>query len=354
MRFLDQWRIVTGISELSHFSDLVQIRSVHRAVLHQEYNPHTKTNDIALIQLDRPVAFDDLTQPACLPSTRMAVTTFSPCYISGWGTTTHNNEDTADILQEAKVQLIDTTTCNSSSWYNGAIASNNLCAGYEQGGTDSCQGDSGGPLMCKDAVTARYYVIGITSWGQACAQPYKRGRYISTQPFLEWILEITGILEPEQKAMPEEILPPQITSLQPPADATKLAPLLLPVLQESVPPLEPPYVPPEPVPSLEPPYIPPEPVPSLEPPYISPKPVILPEPVTPHRPFVTHKAIYPPQINPSRPVIVLKLLIPPKIYPHSHHKASSPPMSLSSPSRPAVSALSAPQKSGAHQDYKRD
>lgn len=81
-----------GISELSHLSDLVQIRSVHRAVLHQEYNPRKETNDIALIQLDRPVTFDDLTQPACLPSALMAVTSLSPCYISGWGSTTQNSE----------------------------------------------------------------------------------------------------------------------------------------------------------------------------------------------------------------------------------------------------------------------
>ncbi|XP_067419630.1 acrosin-like [Emydura macquarii macquarii] len=260
-RILAGWRIVSGISELSRLSDLVQIRSVKKAVLHQGYNPRKKTNDIALVQLDHPVTFDDFTQPACLPNTRMAVTTFSPCYISGWGTTTQKTMDTVDILQEAKVHLIDSAMCNSSRWYNGAITRNNLCAGYKRGDFGSCQGDSGGPLMCKDEVTSRYYVIGITSWGQDCAQAYKLGRYTSTQPFLEWILENTGILERQEK-LPEEILPPQILPLQPPASATKLTPLLPPVLQEPVIPLEPPYVPPEA------PYMPPEPVASLEPPYV--------------------------------------------------------------------------------------
>lgn len=56
---------------------------------------------------------------------------------------------TADILQEAKVQLIDTATCNSSRWFNGAIASNNLCAGYEQGGIDSCQVRRLEPSHCR-------------------------------------------------------------------------------------------------------------------------------------------------------------------------------------------------------------
>uniref|UniRef100_A0A8C8VN31 Peptidase S1 domain-containing protein n=1 Tax=Pelusios castaneus TaxID=367368 RepID=A0A8C8VN31_9SAUR len=191
-RVLARWRIVTGISELSHPSDLVQIRSVHKAVLHPEYSPRRETGDIALIQLDHPVAFDDFTQAACLPSTRMAVSTFSPCYISGWGSTTQNSEDEgdiADILQEVTVHLLDSATCNSSRWYAGAITSKNLCAGYKRGASSNCQGDSGGPLMCKDEVTSRYYVIGITSWGQNCAQAYKLGRYTSTQPFLAWILE---------------------------------------------------------------------------------------------------------------------------------------------------------------------
>uniref|UniRef100_A0A8C8VN33 Peptidase S1 domain-containing protein n=1 Tax=Pelusios castaneus TaxID=367368 RepID=A0A8C8VN33_9SAUR len=387
-RVLARWRIVTGISELSHPSDLVQIRSVHKAVLHPEYSPRRETGDIALIQLDHPVAFDDFTQAACLPSTRAGLNEWGRADTISFSTA----RDIADILQEVTVHLLDSATCNSSRWYAGAITSKNLCAGYKRGASSNCQGDSGGPLMCKDEVTSRYYVIGITSWGQNCAQAYKLGRYTSTQPFLAWILESMGILEPE------EILPPPILPLQPPAPATKLKPLLPPALQAPVSPLEPPYVPPEPpyippkpVSSLEPPYvppeppyIPPEPVSSLEPPYVPPeppyvppepvtppeppyvppkppyissKPVIRPEPATSHKPFLPHKAIYPPQINPPRashplrPVIVLKLLIPPKSYTHAPHKASRSPMALSGTSPPAVSASPGP---GASQALKND
>ncbi|XP_077663661.1 acrosin-like [Eretmochelys imbricata] len=359
MTVLARWRIVIGISELSHLSDLVQIRSVHRAVLHQEYNPRKETNDIALIQLDRPVTFDDLTQPACLPSALMAVTSLSPCYISGWGSTTQNTViavGTADILQEAKVQLIDTATCNSSRWFNGAIASNNLCAGYEQGGIDSCQGDSGGPLMCKDEVTSRYYVIGITSWGHDCAQAHKLGLYTSTQPFLEWILENTGLLQPEEKT-PEEVLPPQIVPLQPPAAATKVGPLLLPVLQEPVAPLEPPYVPPEP------PYIPPEPVTPLEPPYVPPEPpYIPPEPVAPlEPPYVPPEPPYippepvaplePPYVPPEPPYIPpepVAPLEPPYVPPEPPYE---PPETLYISPKPAILPEPGP---GTSQDFKKD
>ncbi|KAJ7329389.1 hypothetical protein JRQ81_015563 [Phrynocephalus forsythii] len=115
-------------------------------------------------------------------------TTFSHCYISGWGTTSQNSAKPSDVLQEAKVILLKTEKCNSSQWYNGALGPHTLCAGYQQGGIDSCQGDSGGPLMCKTSPTSVYYIVGITSWGKGCAQAHSPGIYTSTKDFLKWIL----------------------------------------------------------------------------------------------------------------------------------------------------------------------
>lgn len=45
----------------------------------------------------------------------------------------------SQTLQEAKIQLIDRTTCNSRAVYNGRITDTMICAGKLEGGVDSCQ-----------------------------------------------------------------------------------------------------------------------------------------------------------------------------------------------------------------------
>ena len=56
------------------------------------------------------------------------------------------------------------------------VASQHLCAGYPQGGTDTCQGDSGGPLMVRNG-SNQFILAGITSFGIGCARPDIPGVY---------------------------------------------------------------------------------------------------------------------------------------------------------------------------------
>uniref|UniRef100_A0A8C7E6U9 Acrosin n=1 Tax=Naja naja TaxID=35670 RepID=A0A8C7E6U9_NAJNA len=181
-------RIVIGATDISNLLDTVQLRSIYRIVPYQEYNPQSEANDIALVELSSPVIFDNYVQPACLPhSTVDSETLFSDCYISGWRMTTQRGKETSVILQEARVKILETSKCNSSWWYNGAMSPYTLCARYEDGGIDTCQGDSGGPLMCKTSPTSPFYVVGITSWGKGCGEGTNPEVYTSTQPFLKWI-----------------------------------------------------------------------------------------------------------------------------------------------------------------------
>ncbi|NXU39533.1 ACRO protein, partial [Drymodes brunneopygia] len=167
-----------------------QVRRIKKLFRHENYNREDIRNDIALLELNEPVDCSPYIQLACVADPTLKVSELQNCWIAGWGATTE--EDTSDVLQEAKVQLIDAQLCNNSGWYAGDIHTHNLCAGYPQGTIDTCQGDSGGPLMCQDNNADSWWVVGITSWGKGCGRAKRPGVYTSTQYFYDWILAQMG------------------------------------------------------------------------------------------------------------------------------------------------------------------
>ncbi|NWI42807.1 ACRO protein, partial [Picathartes gymnocephalus] len=165
-----------------------QLRRIKKLVRHEHYNKSDKSNDIALLQLSKPVQCNSYTQLACVADPILEVSELQNCWVAGWGATTAGAQNSSDILQEAKVQLIDVQLCNSSGWYAGEIHTHNLCAGYPQGTIDTCQGDSGGPLMCQEKDSDYFWIVGVTGWGKGCARAKRPGIYTSTQYFYNWIL----------------------------------------------------------------------------------------------------------------------------------------------------------------------
>jgi trypsin len=98
--------------------------------------------------------------------------------ISGWGSTSESG-DTVDTLRKASVPIVADSTCVDD--YNNDIPpafvdpATMVCAGYQSGGVDTCFGDSGGPL--ESPVSGTYRLVGITSWGEGCAEPDFPGVY---------------------------------------------------------------------------------------------------------------------------------------------------------------------------------
>ncbi|XP_074083245.1 acrosin-like isoform X1 [Macrotis lagotis] len=198
-RDLRQWRLVVGAWEVqwaaaARLSPQVQERKAVHILVHEQYNTRTEANDIALVEMDKPVHCGHLIQVACLPLlSEDPVKDSEPCIIAGWGYKEEDASQPAAILQEAEVKIINLETCNGTEWYHGAIRWGNLCAGYPEGKIDTCQGDSGGPLMCKDKSSNVFMVVGITSWGTGCARAKRPGVYTATWNFLEWITSKIGI-----------------------------------------------------------------------------------------------------------------------------------------------------------------
>uniref|UniRef100_A0A7I2V509 Transmembrane serine protease 2 n=1 Tax=Homo sapiens TaxID=9606 RepID=A0A7I2V509_HUMAN len=60
---------------------------VEKVISHPNYDSKTKNNDIALMKLQKPLTFNDLVKPVCLPNPGMMLQPEQLCWISGWGAT---------------------------------------------------------------------------------------------------------------------------------------------------------------------------------------------------------------------------------------------------------------------------
>ncbi|XP_078660652.1 enteropeptidase-like isoform X2 [Branchiostoma floridae x Branchiostoma belcheri] len=164
-----------------------------KIIMHEEYDHAKVDNDIALVQIPEVDVDNDYINTACLEIPVVDSSQFtaeSTCFTQGWGVT--ENQTQADILQEARVPLIE--NCAKETFYSESqITENMLCAGYVNGGVDSCQGDSGGPLVCQDETSGRWHLVGITSWGIGCARDGYPGVYTRVSEYIDWIIDWVGV-----------------------------------------------------------------------------------------------------------------------------------------------------------------
>ncbi|KAM9319910.1 transmembrane protease serine 12 [Gastrophryne carolinensis] len=180
------WRAVFGINSISDPSPTRKISAVTGIYVHVNFNYITMDNDIALMQLESSITYTDYIQPVCLATRELPIDSMTQCFITGWGTTAPGGE-ASDILQEAQIDIIPSSLCNSHGWYNGLISSNMICAGYEGGGIDTCQGDSGGPFVCYIPERDQFYQLGVTSFGFGCAEAHHPGVYTRVPNYGRWM-----------------------------------------------------------------------------------------------------------------------------------------------------------------------
>jgi len=83
-----QWTATFGVSTISP-----RLRVRVRAILaHAEYNSITRDNDIAVVQLDRPVTFTRNIHRVCLPAATQNIIPDSVAYVTGWGSLTYGGK----------------------------------------------------------------------------------------------------------------------------------------------------------------------------------------------------------------------------------------------------------------------
>uniref|UniRef100_A0A8B9PT91 Transmembrane serine protease 13 n=1 Tax=Apteryx owenii TaxID=8824 RepID=A0A8B9PT91_APTOW len=179
MKILDDWRVYSGVSDLKQHSEGI---SVSQVIINSNYSDDHDDYDIALMKLSRPLTLSAQVRPACLPMHGQRFQTGRSCFITGFGKTRENEDNTSPKLREAEVKLIDYKVCNSDKVYEGYLTPRMMC------------GDSGGPLVCED--DGRWYVAGVTSWGTGCGQRNKPGVYTRVTKLLSWIYSKMEVRQP--------------------------------------------------------------------------------------------------------------------------------------------------------------
>tara|TARA_Y100000589_G_scaffold156122_1_gene148662 strand:+ start:1820 stop:3127 length:1308 start_codon:yes stop_codon:yes gene_type:complete len=148
-------------------------------------------NDIALLKLASPIVFNDDVQPISIICSDQVASGAQDVgvmtTVTGWGNTTQGG-DGSNVLQFIQVPIISNNDPNVDyGGFQNPNSNTQFLAGTVQGGMDSCQGDSGGPVVVRNVEDTEWLLIGITSWGNGCANPGYPGVYTKISNYINWI-----------------------------------------------------------------------------------------------------------------------------------------------------------------------
>ncbi|XP_018579287.1 transmembrane protease serine 9-like [Anoplophora glabripennis] len=149
-------------------------------------------NDLSIIELERPIQFNEFVQPACLPRHTVTLDQLlnQPVQISGWGTMSSIREMLPDNLMYINNAVIERDECNVVS--RTEVLESQICAGVRGlvRGNGSCFGDSGGPLTKYLPLKGedRGHLIGVVSNGYAICE-FGPTLYTNVSHYMDWILD---------------------------------------------------------------------------------------------------------------------------------------------------------------------
>lgn len=158
---------------------------IAQVILHPLYKENGIEHDIAILKTFQPVEYNDGVSPACLPF-HYTSETFEGATVTaiGWGTVEFSGPQT-DKLMKVNLNVIDDETCVRRGMN---ITVGHMCTFTK--GKDTCQFDSGGPLLYLDQRLNRYHLVGIVSYGAACASNYPSVN-VRVTSYLDWVVENT-------------------------------------------------------------------------------------------------------------------------------------------------------------------
>jgi secreted trypsin-like serine protease len=146
--------------------------------LHPGFNLSTLQHDVSYLVLGSPSAQQTIQIAGAAEGATWADGVFED--ITGWGATAESGPGSGGSasLMAGSVPIFNINACANAYASAGDFVdpATMVCAGYADGGVDSCFGDSGGPMQAP-LLGGGYRLVGLTSWGEGCAEPGFPGVY---------------------------------------------------------------------------------------------------------------------------------------------------------------------------------
>ena len=188
-------KFTDGVDPDGTFAENIPVKDIK---IFPSYN--NLDNDVALLELDRPVSKDQIPIPIAVVEGSPPLLRGQSLTVLGWGTMAQGANQFPDTLREVAVPLLDDEQCKMS--YGSDFKSFSMfCAGVKNGGIDSCQGDSGGPIIYENPDAEpddvnRFELVGLVSWGYGCAARNYPGVYVDLKYFAlvkrKWLIRVSG------------------------------------------------------------------------------------------------------------------------------------------------------------------
>jgi len=186
--FLKPYTVAAGIHQRSTPANGEVRMGIYSYQMHQNYSKMDHLNDLAILQLVKPISFSDTIRPVCLPAKGDPVPVDKTCVAAGWGRIdSADDKTTSDVLQQLVVPVHDQGKC-FQKWVRVYHKELMICAGALDGSSSVCNGDSGGPLVCqnKDGSWTQQGVANFVGGAGTCdtKQPPV---YARVSMYVDWI-----------------------------------------------------------------------------------------------------------------------------------------------------------------------
>lgn len=167
--------VVTGTINWTKPNATYTIKDTKVHCLHNQPMYH---NDIALLQLDKPIVYNERTQPIAL-ATSNALTEGDNLLLSGWGSTKVWGRS-PEMLHQVTLKYMEHNKCLTKVKNSAWLGEGHICTDTSNG-EGSCHGDSGGPL-----VDTNNKLVGVVNWGEPCAVG-RPDAFASVAYYHDWI-----------------------------------------------------------------------------------------------------------------------------------------------------------------------